>query len=171
MFWNYVIAFGGFIVGMFICSWGVIGVGCVLFTSYPLIKRLEKADLIDGKSARARNRFTLILWLAIDVAVGFLLKAALSWNEWIVWGALAGIGVCFLFSCGKMTPRTEANKEDFMRSYQQFFSRKDAEAAAIMVAYYPQEMTLEEAREEAANAKAVQNMMNMFDAMKSENKS
>lgn len=81
---------------------------------------------------------------------------------------MVGVGVCFLFSCGKMTPRTEANKEDFMRSYQQFFSRKDAEAAAIMVAYYPQEMTVEEAREEAANAKSIRNMMSMLDAMKSE---
>lgn len=168
MFWNYVIAFGGFIVGMLLCSWGVIGVGCVLFTSYPLIKRLEKVNLIDAKSARARNRFTLILWVTIDIAAGFLLKAAMSWNDWFVWGVLVGIGVCFLFSCGKLTPRTEANKEDFMRSYQQFFSKGDEEAAAIMVAYYPKEMTVQEAREDASNAKAVQNMMSMFDAMKSE---
>ena len=168
MFWNYVIAFGGFIVGMLICSWGVIGVGCVLFTSTPLIKHLEKHGLINGAAARSRNRLTVFFWVCIDVAAGFLLKAASVWNDWFVWGVLAGVGVCFLFSCGKMTPRTEANKEDFIRSYQKFFSRNDAEAAAIMVAYYPQEMTVEEAREEAANAKSVQNTMSMFDAMKSE---
>ena len=76
MFWNYVIAFGGFIVGIFICSWGVIGVGCVLFTSTPLIKHLEKHGLINGAAARYRNRLTVFFWVCMDVAAGFLLKAA-----------------------------------------------------------------------------------------------
>lgn len=154
MFWNYVIAFGGFIVGMLLCSWGVIGVGCVLFTSYPLIKRLEKVNLIDAKSARERNRFTLILWITIDIAAGFLLKAAMSWNDWFVWGVLVGIGVCFLFSCGKLTPRTEANKQDFVQSYQRFFNPEYRDAAVIMALYWPMEMTKEDAISEAAIQRA-----------------
>lgn len=146
MFINVLIAIGGFIVGSFLCSWGVVGLGCVLFTSYPLIKRLEKYGLIDAKAARRRNCFTICLWIAIDAGAVFALRAAANWNSWLSWGAAVGAGIILLLSLGKMSPRTEANRMDFVGSYSRFFAPGGEEAAAMMMMKYPQEISVDEAK-------------------------
>lgn len=153
MFINFLIAAGGFVIGSFLCSWGIVGLGCVLFTSYPLIKRLEKYGLIDAKAARGRNCYTIFLWIAIDVGAFFALRAAANWNDWLSWGAAVGAGIMLFLSLGKMSPKTEANRMDFVRSYNRFFTPGEEEAAAIMMMKYPEVISVTEAKILAEAAK------------------
>ena len=119
MFWNYVIVAALFILTTLWSSYAIIIPLIVLRFANPLIKHLDKLGMIDGKSARSRNRKTVWIWLVMNIvalAVLFIIS-----NHYVWLGA--GIGLLWVILFGlRKTGRTTNNKKDFIDSYARFFT-------------------------------------------------
>lgn len=87
---------------------------------YPLIKKFGDAgeSVIAAGPARRLNTVSVVVWLAICAALGFLIVrfAALYLCLCFWGGALVGLA-CFI---NKLGPRTKSNFEAFCRSYYRF---------------------------------------------------
>lgn len=118
MFWNYVLSFALVVVTILWGSYGVIIPLIVVRFANPLIRHLDNKGMINGIAARKRNRFTIMLWLIMDIVAITVICIIGNHYVWIGFGI--GVLYILLFGVGK-TGRNTNNKQDFIRSYSMYF--------------------------------------------------
>ena len=132
MFWKVLLVFALYIVTVLWGSVGIIIPLIVVRFANPLIKHLGKLGMIDEKAARKRTRFTVLLWLVMDIVAVVVL--ILIGNRFVWIGAALGCISTLLFGFRK-TGRNMANKDDFVKSYGIYITG-DPEAVCAEIARF-----------------------------------
>ena len=123
-----------FLVSVVWASFGVIVPLIVLRTGFPLIKALEKDNLINGIFAKRSCYKTLIFWGIIDIIIIILMILFANAFAWIGFGI--GLLLALLIGVSKTGPNAN-NKEDFMRSYGRFCYPETFDKAMATIIAYP----------------------------------
>ena len=130
-----------FFIGGIWASFGLIIPIIIIRTGFPLIKELSQYSLINGEKARKRSVGSIVIWVATDLLVIFLLLRFAT--RMIIVGFLMG-GVFALILGIKKTGPNVHNKKDFMHSYSSCISSDHIGKAAAIVFYFPQKPTQEQ---------------------------
>lgn len=129
---NILLLAAGYFVGAASMSWPTTQIGCAVFCSFPLIRRLRSySDCFDLSRCRRFFATSVVINAVILILV---IGAVTSWAPaYMTIGFWVGYGLTFLLGLGQMGIN-ENNVRDFVRILGKYIRPgKDEQAVAAMV--------------------------------------
>ena len=126
-FWGILLGIVGYAIGLLAASWPTTQIGCALFCSFPLIRRLRNyGDCFNLKGCKKVFTFTIIINAVI---LALIIGAVVAWApNAIAWGFWIGYGFTILLGFGQWGIN-ENNVKDFVQLLDKFVIKEKEDEA------------------------------------------